>query len=128
MKKDFDSWNEKKKYIHGEKSGRFYREREIWFCYLGANVGFEQDGSGVEYKRPVLVLKALSRTTCLVVPLTTSSNKHHMRVSIGKISNKNAQAIISQIRVIDTKRFVSRIAILDHKTFDFIKKAVKDML
>ena len=128
MEKEFDKWNQKKKYIHEEKSRRFYREREVWFCHVGTNVGFEQDGSGIEYKRAVLVLKAFSRETCLIIPLTTSVHAHRMRIPIGEIAGKKACAIISQIRVVDTKRFVSRIDILDRMTFDFIRKTIKDML
>lgn len=46
MKKDFDEWNAKKKEIHKGGEAPFYNEREIWWCALGANVGFEQDGTG----------------------------------------------------------------------------------
>ena len=55
MEKDFDTWNENKKKIHAKMSAVFYHEREVWWCALGVNVGYEQDGSGPEYYRPVLV-------------------------------------------------------------------------
>ena len=51
-----------------------------------------------------------------------------MRISIGVVGGKEAQAIVSQMRVVDTKRFVSRIDILNKKTFEEIRKAVKAML
>jgi hypothetical protein len=47
MKKDFDGWNEKKKDTN-EKIGPFCHERELWWCTLGVNIGFEQDGSDIE--------------------------------------------------------------------------------
>ena len=55
--KDFDKWNETKKLVHKDGTDKFYHTREIWWCALGINVGFEQDGSGEEYRRPVLILK-----------------------------------------------------------------------
>jgi mRNA-degrading endonuclease toxin of MazEF toxin-antitoxin module len=127
MQKDFDGWNEEKKKTD-LKTGRFYHKREVWWCTLGVNVGHEQDGTGKEFRRPVLILKALSRQTCLVIPLSSVRHVHPMRIPIGVIGNKEAQAIVSQMRVVDTKRFISRIDILNQEMFEEIRKAVKAML
>ena len=128
MKKDFDSWNEKKKKINDRRNFPFYHHRELWWCSLGVNVGFEQDGSGEENSRPVLILKGLSRETCLVIPLTTSTGKHKLRPSIGLVEEKEAHALLSQIKVIDTKRLIRKIGQLDKKIFENIRKIAKDML
>jgi mRNA interferase MazF len=127
MKKDFDGWNENKKEIN-EKVGPFCHEREIWWCALGVNVGFEQDGSDIEYRRPILILKGLSQETCLVIPLTTSKSVHKFRPAIGMVEDKEACALLSQMKVIDTKRLVRKIGNLDKKLFEEIRKTVKDML
>jgi mRNA-degrading endonuclease toxin of MazEF toxin-antitoxin module len=127
MQKDFDVWNEKKKAIHAQPTALFCHERQLWWCSLGLNIGSEQDGSNVEYRRPVLILKGLSQETCFVVPLTTSSRVHRLRPSVGLIEGKEACALLSQIRVIDTKRLVKRIGYLDRKIFYDIKKTVKNM-
>ena len=55
MEKDFDGWNSNKKQIHDHSAAPFYHKREIWWCSLGINVGFEQDGTGANYDRPVLI-------------------------------------------------------------------------
>ena len=128
MIKGFDSWNEKKKKIHNRTDSPFFHGREIWWCSLGVNIGFEQDGSGDEYRRPVLVLKSLSRKTFLAVPLTTSEKSHIMRPSIGKVEGEEAHALLSQLCVVDTKRLVRKIGYLDKKIFERIRKTVKDML
>ena len=127
MKKDFDGWNEEKKKTDSN-TGRFYHKREVWWCTLGVNVGHEQDGTGKEFRRPVLVFKALSRQTCLIIPLSSVQHIHPMRLQIGVVGDKEAQAIVSQMRVVDTKRFISRIDILNRETFEEIRKAVKAML
>ncbi len=126
--KDFDNWNDRKKHIHKQSQYLpLYQEREVRWCRLGINIGFEQDGTGVEYSRPVLILRGFSRQVCLVVPLTTSTKKNKYHVSVGVIADKKASAIISQLRLIDTKRLDQHIATLDKDVFAEIKKAVKNL-
>ena len=128
MQKDFDRWNKKKKLVQATHSNKFCRERQIWWCTLGLNIGFEQDGTGGDYERPVLILKGLSVQTCLVVPLTTSQHVHPMRILIGQIEGQAASVIMSQIRVIDTKRLTNRIGYADKKIFQSIRKAVRNLI
>jgi mRNA-degrading endonuclease toxin of MazEF toxin-antitoxin module len=49
-------------------------------------------------------------------------------VPVGLVGEKNATAIISQIRLIDTRRLDQHIATIDKETFERIRKAVKDIL
>ena len=129
MHKDFDGWNEIKKETHANEGyAPLYHARQVRWCRLGANVGFEQDGTGSDFSRPILILAGLSRNTCLIAPLTTSHKKHRMRIPIGTIAGKSAFAVISQIRVIDTKRLEPHIATINKKMFEYIRKAVRDLL
>ena len=127
MQKDFDEWNSRKKEIDEENSN-FYHEREVRWCSLGVNIGFEQDGTSEKYHRPVLIIKGFSRQVCLVVPLTTSKKKNKYHMSIGMVEDTEAFAILSQIRLIDTKRLHDRLAILDKEMFQNIRKAIKDLI
>ena len=63
-----------------------------------------------------------------MVPLTTSTKKNKYHISIGAVEGRNAFVIISQIRLIDTKRLDQYIMTLDKKTFELIQKAVKGIL
>ncbi|MEK7604624.1 MAG: type II toxin-antitoxin system PemK/MazF family toxin [Patescibacteria group bacterium] len=128
MRKDFDGWNEEKKAIDEHAHAPLYHEREIRWCRLGINIGFEQDGTGPGRSRPALILKAFSRSVCLVVPLTTSVKKNPYYIPIGAVGERAASVIISQLRLVDTKRLEQKITTLDKKTFMHIRKAVKDML
>lgn len=129
MAKDFDTWNGQKKQIQENESYLpLYSEREIRWCRLGINVGFEQDGTGNGFSRPVLIMKGFSRRVCLIVPLTTSQKKNRYLIPLGTIGDEEAQAIISQLRLIDTRRLDTRIETLDMSRFEKIRKAVKDML
>lgn len=128
MDKDFDRWNSRKKLIDSKSQPRTYHTREIWWCTLGLNVGFEQNGKGDTYERPVLILKGLSRSVCVVLPLTTSMKDNPYHESVGVVGGKKAFAIISQIRLIDSKRLINKIDIIPQERFEVIRKAVKNIL
>ena len=128
MHKDFDTWNKNKKIIHAENENKLYHEREVWWCSLGVNIGFEQDGTGTVGERPILILKGFSKQVCLVIPLTTSEKKNPYHISLGKVDGKNACAIISQIRLVDTKRLINKVSVVERKLFEKIRKAAKDLL
>lgn len=128
MFKNFDGWNEIKKIIHNKNPHRLYHERDIWWCSLGINIGFEEEGTGAFGERPVLILKGFSEQVCLVIPLTTSKKKNPYHVPVGIIGGKEAFAIISQLRLIDTKRFVNKVGRLEKDIFETIRKTIKDML
>lgn len=127
MEKDFDNWNKRKKEINTQEPN-FYHEKEIRWCSLGVNIGFEEDGTSKTYRRPVLIIKGFSRHVCLVVPLTTSIKKNLYHISVGIVEGEEAFAILSQIRLIDTKRLHDRLIILDKIKFDEIRKAIKNLI
>jgi mRNA interferase MazF len=80
MEKDFDTWNEHKKTANGSEFNLYFYEREVWWCAIGVIVGFEQDGKGEKFARPVLVLKKYSKNVFVGIPLTTAkreSKYHH---------------------------------------------------
>jgi len=126
--KDFDSWNDKKKNIDIKTSLNYCRDRQVWWCCLGLNIGIEENGKGSSYERPVLILKNLSAQSALIVPFTTSKNTHPMRISTGTILKKETSVILSQLRVIDTRRISEKITTLDSEMFQKIKRAIREML
>jgi len=128
MAKNFNLWNENKKRIHYSELIKPYQERDIWWCWLGINVGFEEDGSGVDAERPVLILKGFSSQLCLIVPLSTVIKKNPYYLSVKPLDGKEVSVIISQLRLIDTRRLINKSTYLDKKQFDVIKQAIKDYL
>jgi mRNA-degrading endonuclease toxin of MazEF toxin-antitoxin module len=124
--KDFDSWNEIKKKTENEER-RFYKVREIWWCRFGLNIGTEQNGKDKWFTRPCVILIGFGPDSCLVVPTTTSTREHRVRISIGKIEGKDAKANLSQIRIIDTRRLEKKIGFLDKDLFLILKKSARDL-
>lgn len=77
MEKDFDTWNKRKKKLHIRAIDTLYfHERDVWWCSIGVNIGFEQDGKGETVQRPVVVLRKFNKHVLLVLPLTTKVKKH----------------------------------------------------
>ena len=132
MKKDYGEWHKKKKILNEREDidKIFFRQKEVWWIALGANIGFEQDGKGEEFRRPVLIIKKFNKYLVLAVPLTTKikkDNKYFVSCSItGDIIPR--MAIISQTRPVDTKRFIDKLGVADDDSYIKIKKAIKDML
>lgn len=123
--KDFDSWNIKKKEIDNKNvsNNHFVNEREIWWGSLGLNIGFEQDGKNEDFERPLLVIKKFNKEIVWVVPLTTiaKDNKFHH-----KLKNSGSFVILSQIRLLSTKRFIRRAEKIAESEFVEIITKIKE--
>jgi mRNA interferase MazF len=105
-----------------------YHQQDIWWCSLGVNVGFEEDGKGVSSERPVLIIKGFNKQLCWIVPLSTSCKQNPYYVSIGTVNGKGSSAMVSQMRPIDTKRLINYIGFLNNETFHKIKEAIRNIL
>jgi len=127
--KDFDKWNELKKKLNiFEKTKDFYfREREIWWCSLGVNVGFEQDGKNDLFERPVLIIKTFNKEVLWMVPLTSrrKKNKYYYEFDY---KGKPQTIILSQIRLISSKRLLRKIWTFPRKDFKKVKELITEFL
>ena len=63
MKKEYGKWHKKKEVLNERQDidTIFFREKEVWWVALGVNIGFEQDGKGEEFRRPILILKKFKK-------------------------------------------------------------------
>jgi len=101
--KDFKSWNSLKEQLHNDKINFRYRERDIFFMYIGANIGFEQDGDK-NFLRPVLVYKKFNKHVFLGIPLTSQIKENIFHYEFEYIKGTRSFAILSQLRLFDIKR------------------------
>ena len=133
MKKDYKKWHIKKTMINKIEPRPFFHEREIWFCYLGANVGFEQDGQGDDFMRPVLVIRKFNNEIIWVIPLTKSNKTIKKKAeryyfSFCFLPNTKSLAILSQIRLVDARRLAYKIGEIGAKDFLELIKKLKALL
>jgi mRNA interferase MazF len=122
--KNFDEWNFIKKNIDQNYQNKKYHAGDVWWCNIGQNIGFEQSGKGGNFIRPVLVIKGFNKFVCLVVPLTSKEKINNFHFNIGTINNKMNFAILSQIKLVDTKRFINQIGYINSEIITQIKKAI----
>ena len=125
---DFDSWNSDKKLIHFSETGPIYfKEREIWWCALGVNVGVETDGKNDNFERPVLVVKRFNRDMVWVVPVTSTAGDPKFYHPIQYGSDKR-WLILSQLRTHSSKRLLRKVDFLSVDDFARVVKAIADFL
>src|SRR3989344_3034277 len=125
MKKDFQKWHDKKNAIDQNLDPRvFFHEREVWWCSLGLNVGFEQDGRGERFARPVLVFKKFNKEVFWAIPLSTKVKKGKFYVSVELGDSVPRVVIVSQLRLVDAKRLLGKIGMIPKGNYALIQKAV----
>jgi len=109
--KDFDGWNELKKGLAGKKELPEFQVRDVWWCSLGANLGFEEDGKGEDFRRPVLVLRKFNKNMFVGLPLTSRAkdNKFHYKLPKYRNDGRDSYVILSQVKLLSVNRLTRKI-------------------
>lgn len=123
MEKEYDNWNKLKKDLSTKKSNIFFHEREIWFCSIGKNIGYEEDGKNDLFERPILIIRKFNNNIFLAIPLTSSKkdNSYYHQYELG---GKTYAGILSQIRLLDSKRLSRKIGMIRESDFCIIIKKI----
>ena len=82
----------------------FFRDGEVWWVHLGVNIGYEIDGKNDNFARPVIVLRKYNKYSFLALLLTTNPKFSPWKRPIGLVGGKQAFAVLSQLRNIDSRR------------------------
>ncbi len=124
--KDFDVWNVRKKEID-ESAEIVFHEREIWWSSIGINVGDEQDGKNDFFERPVLIIKKFNNKLAWVLPMSTKKKEgvYYHPLAYSETSNI---VLLSQLRVISSKRFRRYVRKLSRGEFKKIKEKLIGLL
>jgi len=132
MEKDFKKWHQEKEVLHKDKERIFFHEREVWWSYLGVNIGFEQDGKGENFERPVVIFKKFNNEIFWAIPLTTKNKKgkYYQKIKLTTIDNLviKRTVILSQLRLVDAKRLNDKMGVADRVDFLEIKKAISSIV
>jgi len=125
--KDFDNWSRLKKVIQDTSIAPGYKEREVWWAKLGANIGDEEDGKGAHFSRPVLIVKGFSRNLVWVVALTSVNKRGRYYYPI-ILNNQTNVVILSQLKSLDARRFTNRIGVLDDQSFEVVRRKLRGLI
>lgn len=104
----FDDWISVKKQLHSASRAPYIHEGEIWWCGCGQNVGIEINGKGQRFARPILILKKLSRSGFMGIPLTSQIKTSSWYYGFN-FKEREQYAALCQARVISTARLYRKM-------------------
>lgn len=120
------AWFKVKLELKTKQLFRGTNEGEVWWCFVGENVGIEINGKNESFTRPVLILNKLSRLGFLGVPLT--SRKHFGSWYVPFVfKDKQQYAVLAQIRVFSVYRLQNKMGEISKADFDFIKSGFRKL-
>lgn len=119
----FRSWCKQKIGLHKQSVAdvKLFKQREVWWCSVGMNVGDEIYGKGASFLRPVLVLKKITGNVFLALPMTSLEKKGTWYVEV-KLHQKQNWVILSQARTLDARRLRNRIGELSDLEYLMVQK------
>lgn len=127
MSKDFFSWHALKTDIERDKTSPLFREREIWWCSLGLNVGIEEDGKHELFQRPILVFRKFNKEMLWALPMTSKKKEGKFYHSFD-FHEQERTALLSQIRTISAKRLIRRLGKMNEQDFFLLQQAFVSLI
>ncbi len=91
------------------------------------NIGDEIYGKGVNFLRPVLILKKITQNVFLGLPMTSLEKNGTWYVEI-LLHKKQNWVILSQARTLDARRLRNRIGELSDSVHSVVQKRFIDFL
>jgi len=127
MSKKFNEWNTLKKCLHASAKENYFKERDVFWVNIGINIGFEQDGKGEMFSRPILILKKYNKRLFLGIPLSTQIKEGSFFFSF-LLNNKPSNALLVQAKIYDAKRLENKIGKINQEDFQKLKSRFKKLI
>ncbi len=126
--KQYDAWNEVKKVTNLNEKNIYFKERDVFWIKLGENIGYEQNGKGDKFQRPVIVVKKYTSDMFLGVPLSTTLREGTFFFQFNFIENEISTALLVQNRLFSSKRFIKKIGKIKEDDFEKLKIKLRDLI
>ena len=131
MEEEYNNWNKIKKEIANDNITVGFKNRDIFYMNMGKNIGFEQDGKGDNFVRPIVVVKGFNKYMFFGIPLSTKikEGKFYYNFKFNKRDEivENI-ALLSQMRLFSTKRLLNKIGMMNIDDFNKMKNKFKDLI
>lgn len=127
MNKDFNSWNNLKQKLNTTHNPPTFKQREVWWYSVGINVGHEENGKNEFFNRPVLVVRKFNNRIFLGAPLSTKIKENQFYHPM-HLKGKDGSAMLSQIRVRDSKRLTHKIGNISQEQFETIREKISGLI
>jgi mRNA interferase MazF len=130
MNNDFDKWNELKKKINSGSGNKtfFPKVGEVWICSVGKNVGFEQNGCGESFSRPVIIIKKFNNQIFWIISLSSKQKQLDFYYNFCDPEGKRVSIILAQLKLVSIKRLKRKLYQINHNDLLAIKSKLIDFL
>ena len=131
MDSQYNNWNEIKITIEYENIIVGFKERDIFYMNMGKNIGFEQDGKGRNFVRPVVIIKGFNKNMFFGIPLSSKmkEGKFYYKFQFQKKDELVENiALLSQMRLFSTKRLLNKIGVISKEDFESLKNEFKSLI
>ena len=123
MVKKFLEWIGLKEKLHSQNyEPPLFKENEIWWCYVGENIGVEVNGKSDKFTRPVLILKKYDKYSFFGLPLSTKNKTGTWYAPIYFLGISQV-VVLSQSRMFDYRRLDRKMGELDALEVSCVKEA-----
>lgn len=126
--KEFDKWNKIKKLTQDKKETAHFREREIYWANIGENIGYEQNGKGEDFVRPILVFRKYSNNLFCGIPLSTTLREGSFFFNFQFLEEKPSSALLVQAKTFDVKRLDRKIGTISLNDFIQLELKMKGLM
>ncbi len=126
---EYNAWNIRKKnlQIATRNKNLYFKEKDVWWCAVGLNIGEESNGKGEYFRRPILIIKKLSADLCIGLPLTSKRKIGSWFIDI-LLEKETRYVMLYQIRIFHKKRFQHKIGNVSDEDFFKVKQKLKVLL
>jgi mRNA interferase MazF len=127
---EYDKWNRIKQKVNAENPSlnRFPKIGEVWISTVGKNIGFEQNGTGKNFSRPLLIIYKFNNHMFWAIPLSSKQKRYDFYHNYIDPNSNSVAAIISQLKLVSIKRFRRKIYTLPNQDLIIIKQKLKNYL
>jgi mRNA interferase MazF len=130
--KNFDEWNKIKKDTERNSRKIGIKPRDIFWAKIGENVGFEQNGKGENFARPVIILRKLTSELFLGIPLTSTIKDGDYFHTFEYINHTNGlvqnTALVLQMKVFSIRRLMNKTGVINKDDFETIVEKSKRLI
>lgn len=124
----YDNWNEVKQLTQKTNKKVFFKERDIFWSKIGENIGYEQNGKGDKFQRPVLVVRKYSNDMFLGIPLSTTLREGSFFYQFNFLEDQISTALLVQAKLFSSKRFIKKIGKINNTNFIELKAKLKCLI
>lgn len=126
--KNFDKWNEVKKEPNKKEETAIFKEREIYWANIGENIGYEQNGKGGDFMRPLLVFRKYSNKLFCGIPLSTTLREGSFFFNFKFSIDKESSALLVQTKTFDSKRLDRKIGMISKDDFKHLEQKMRELM